>query len=225
MDGKTRKVPEFQADGRVQVPGFELPLSGLISEQAAAFQRMRASMPMFDPSATGDDVTTRREQINAYAQQGIARHRAMFDVNVEPCVIGGVEVLDVTPADRGHDPERVLINLHGGAFCVGWDGVAQLEAIPIAALANMRVVSINYRMAPEHRHPAAVQDVASVYAALLNDYAPGRIGIFGGSAGGVLTAQAAAWFPAHGLPQVGAVGIYGAGGAPMTAGESAYTAA
>jgi acetyl esterase/lipase len=78
-------------------------------------------------------------------------------------------------------------------------------------------------MAPEFRHPAGVEDVAAVYAALLEDYAPGRVGIFGGSAGGALTAQAAAWLPAHGLPQAGAVGIFGAGGVPFHAGESAWT--
>lgn len=118
---------------------------------------------------------------------------------IERTTIGGVEVLDFTPADGSHDPDRVLINLHGGAFTVGWDGIPHMESIPLASMGRYRIVSVNYRMAPEHKHPAAVEDVAAVYAALLDDYAPGRIGIFGGSAGGVLTAQAAAWLPAHGL--------------------------
>ena len=212
--------PQFEANGDTRVPGFTLPVSRLISAEAAAFQRMRATMPSFDPMSADVDIATRREQINAYAAQALPRLQE-FRVEIESRMIGGVEVLDFIPIGC-HDPDRVLINLHGGAFCVGWDGIARLESIPIAALAKMRIISVNYRMAPEHRHPAGVEDVAAVYAALLEDYAPGHIGIFGGSAGGNLAAQAAAWLPAHGLPQAGAVGILGAGGAPFGWGESAW---
>jgi acetyl esterase/lipase len=222
---KKAPAPQFEANGDVSVPEFVLPISSLISDEAAAFQRLRATQPIFDAAGGQEpDIALRREQINAYMTPAVARLRESFAVDVVSKTIGGVEVLDVTPADGSHDPERVLINLHGGAFCIGWDGVALIESIPIAALGKYRVVSVNYRMAPEHRHPAGVEDVAAVYAALLADYAPTRIGIFGGSAGGALTAQAAAWLPAHGLPQAGAVGIFGAGGVPFNAGESAYVA-
>ena len=216
--------PQFDPNGDVHVPAFTLPVSGLLSEEAVAFQRMRATMPAFDAVGLQPDIATRREQINTMMAPQIERLREMFPVTIDRTTIGGVEVLDVTPADGSHDPDRVLINLHGGAFCVGWDGVALVESIPMAILSGYRIVSVNYRMAPEHRHPAGVEDVAKVYAALLDSYAPGRIGIFGGSAGGALTAQAAAWLPMHDLPQAGAVGIFGAGGVPFHAGESAYTA-
>ncbi|MBF7012841.1 MULTISPECIES: alpha/beta hydrolase [Novosphingobium] len=222
MDTMTRAMPAFLPDGSVQVPAFTLPVSGLVSEEAAALQRLRAAMPVFDASGQEDDIAVRRAQINAYMAPQIERLRATFPVIVTRGEIGGVEVLDVTPVEGGHDPQRVLINLHGGAFCVGWDGVALVEAIPIAALGRIRVVSVNYRMAPEHRHPAGVEDVAAVYRALLADYAPGRIGIYGGSAGGALTAQAAAWLASHDLPQAGAIGVFGAGAVPFGTGESAY---
>jgi acetyl esterase/lipase len=223
MNGNLAK-PSFAADGTVHVPAFDLPSSGLLSTEAAAAQRARADMPAFDTEAAYFDILTRRAQINAYMEPQIEALRAAFPVNIVEATIGGVEVLDVTPADGGHDPDRVLVNAHGGAFIIGWPGVALIEAIPIAVMARMRVATVNYRMAPEHRHPAGVEDIAAVYQALLETYAPGRIGIFGGSAGGVLTAQAAAWLPAHGLPQAGAVGIFGAGGVPFHAGESATIA-
>ena len=214
--------PQFEPNGDVLVPAFVLPASRLLSPEALAAQCQRASLPAFDTGG-GGDISASREAINAYAAQAIPRLRAMFPVEIAPRIIAGIEVLDVTPVG-GHDPDRVLINLHGGAFCVGWDGIALMESIPMAALSGYRVLSVNYRMAPEYRHPAGVEDVAVVYAALLADYAPGHIGIFGGSAGGALTAQAAAWLPAHGLPQAGAVAILGAGGVPFGAGESAYVA-
>ncbi|MDE2301283.1 MAG: alpha/beta hydrolase [Sphingomonadales bacterium] len=215
--------PVFRKDGAVAVPAFVLPVSGLVSPEAAAAQRQRATMPAFDAAGAEGDIALRRQQINDYAAAGIARLGESFPVTIGAAKIGGVDVLEFLPADH-HDRERVLINLHGGAFTVGWDGIARLESIPIAALSGMRVISVDYRMAPEHRHPAAVEDVASVFAALLDQYPATRIGIYGGSAGGALTAQAAAWLPAHGLPQAGAVGIFGSGGVPFDAGESAYVA-
>lgn len=224
MNENIQDKPVFHPDGSVAVPAFVLPVSGLVSEEAAAAQALRATMPAFNPADHETDIAIRREQINAYAAQALPRLTEAFAVEIVRTTIAGVEVLDVTPAAGDHDPARVLINLHGGAFIVGWDGIALMEAIPIAALAKLRVVSINYRMAPEHRHPAGVEDVAAVYAALLESYAPAHIGIYGGSAGGVLTAQTAAWLPAHGLPQAGAVGIFGAGGVPFDAGESAWVA-
>lgn len=213
-------TPRFAADGTVHVPAFDLPPSSLLSAEAAAAQRARAAMPAFDTGGAGIDITTRRAQINGYMAPQIEALKAAFPVDIVATTIGGVEVLDVTPAGGGHDPDRVLINAHGGAFIIGWPGVALVEAIPIAAMAGLRVVTVNYRMAPEHRHPAGVEDMAKVYQALLDTYAPERIGIFGGSAGGVITAQAAAWLPAHGLPQAGAVGVFGAGGVPFHAGEA-----
>ena len=59
---------------------------------------------------------------------------------------------------------------------------------------------------------------------LLEDYDAKSIGIYGCSAGGALASQAAAWLPAHNLPQAGAVGIFGAGAVCFGAGDSAYIA-
>jgi acetyl esterase/lipase len=222
--GNDPTKPSFAADGTVHVPAFDLPFSGLLSAEAAAAQRARAEMPAFDTEEANVDILTRRAQINAYMAPQVDALKAAFRVSVAEATIDGVEVLDVIPADGEHDADRVLVNAHGGAFIIGWPGVALIEAIPIAAMAKMRVFTVNYRMAPEHRHPAGVEDIATVYRALLESYAPGRIGIFGGSAGGVLTAQAAGWLPAHGLPQAGAIGVFGAGGVPFHAGESATVA-
>ena len=66
-------------------------------------------------------------------------------------------------------------------------------------------------MAPEHRFPAASEDVAAVYRELLKTYKPANIGIYGCSAGGALTGEAVAWIAAQGLPRPGAAGVFCSG--------------
>jgi len=165
MAGRADTGPTFEPDGTVRVPSFALPVSGLVSAEAAAAQGMRAAAPSFDAAGQEPDIAVRREQVNAYAAQAIPRLRESFAVEIVHTAIGGVPVLDVMPANRSPDPARVLVNLHGGAFTVGWDGIAHIETIPMAVLAGYRIVSVDYRMAPEHRHPAGVADGAAVYAA------------------------------------------------------------
>jgi acetyl esterase/lipase len=101
----------------------------------------------------------------------------------------------------------------------------QLESIPVAAVSGLKVISVDYRQGPEHRFPAASEDVAAVYRQLLTQYEPEHIGIFGCSAGGLLTAQALAWFDQHGLPMPGAVGIFCAGAGQFGLGDSTAIAA
>ncbi len=97
-----------------------------------------------------------------------------------------------------------------------------MESIPIASLGRIKVITVDYRQSPDHHFPAASEDVASVYRALLKDYPPASIGIYGCSVGGILTAESVAWFRAHGLPRPGAVGIFGGGGLAAMPGDSYY---
>ena len=88
----------------------------------------------------------------------------------------------------------------------------------------MRVVSVDYRQGHEHTFPAASEDVAAVYQALLDRYPPSNVGIYGCSAGGALSAQATAWFLDKGIPTPGAIGIFGSG-AGSGSGDSRYFSA
>jgi epsilon-lactone hydrolase len=70
------------------------------------------------------------------------------------------------------------------------------------------VIAILYRLAPEHPFPAAVEDTLAVYKELLKTYKPRRIGLFGTSAGAVLTAEVAAQLRKSNLPLPAALGIF-----------------
>ena len=215
--------PTFGSDGVTHVPAFDLPASEFSSPEARAAQASRAKMAGGAPP--GDiPVDVMRRGLEMMLAPQVAEMRKRYPVDIVDQLIDGVPTRIVKPQGRPHDRKRLLINLHGGGFSMCADACALLESIPVAALGDFEVITINYRMGPEAKHPAALEDVEKVYRRLLPHHKASSIGIYGCSAGGALTAQTAAWLPRHGLPQPGAIGIFGAGGVRFMAGDSAYIA-
>lgn len=107
-------------------------------------------------------------------------------VRVERTSIAGLESewhSPVTPVDG-----KVLLYLHGGAYILGSCLSHRNLVSHMARYAGIRALVPEYRLAPEHRFPSAVEDAAAVYRALLNDgFAPNNIVVSGDSAGGGLT--------------------------------------
>ena len=135
------------------------------------------------------------------------------NVAIQEEMIGGV-VTDVYLPENGvsrRNENRVLIHLHGGGGTYGSRWIGYLSATPIAATGDIKVVSVDYRQAPEVSHPTALEDIEAVYKELLKDYRPENIGLFGCSAGGYFTKVAVPWFHEKGLPTPGAVMIAGQG--------------
>jgi epsilon-lactone hydrolase len=200
------------------------PASVHISPEARqAAVDMREQMAPLMKDMIAGDANDRRAILNEhFFAPRIAVARELYPVKEEVLTIDGVYTEVFTPP-AGIPPEnanRVLINLHGGGFSMGARTEGRLESIPVANIAGMKVISVDYRQGPEHRFPAASEDVATVYKHLLEDYRPENIGIFGCSAGGMLTAQSAAWFDAHDLPQPGAIGIFCAGAGKFGTGDA-----
>lgn len=213
--------PTFDADGTVHVPAFDLPSSSLISPEALAAQKMRAKMSGGVPPSN-IPVDLMRKGLAAMLAPQIAGMQKQYPVDIVETSVGGVPARVITPKGKPWDKTRVLINLHGGGFSMCWESCSLLESIPIASVGGYKVVSVNYRMGPEARHPAAIEDTVAVYKELLKTYKPRQIGLYGCSAGGALTAQVAGWLPAHGMPQPAAIGIFGAGAVRFLSGDSAY---
>jgi epsilon-lactone hydrolase len=99
-----------------------------------------------------------------------------------------------------------VVHFHGGGYCVGSPAEARDWAAHLSARAGCRVVLPEYRLAPEHPFPAAVDDARAVVSAVLNEAAPGAVVVSGDSAGGGLALGAALVWP--GVP-AGAVGLAG----------------
>ncbi len=151
--------------------------------------------------------------------------RRRHPVTIQSLDVGGVPVQWVAPKQRmtSASKDRVLVNLHGGAFLWGAGSGGLVESIPVASLSRTSVITVDYRQGPEHVFPAACEDVATVYRGLLDRYPAKNIGIYGNSAGGVLTAECVAWFLHARLPLPGAIGTL-CGSVAELDGDSVYVA-
>lgn len=195
-------------DGTIRMDGVEVPLSGLMSDEARAYMRHVIVDKPFGMAEA--DIEAERRRQDAIMLRFLQPMRERYSVTVAEEVVGGVVVDVVIPSDgiAAANADRVLINVHGGGFVTGARTASLVESVPLAALMKIKVVSVDYRMAPEHQFPAASEDVASVYRELLKTYEPERIGLYGCSAGGLLAAQSVAWFGANDLPMPAAVGVF-----------------
>jgi monoterpene epsilon-lactone hydrolase len=149
----------------------------------------------------------RREGTDRWQNGAGEASKKLYPAKVEESSIAGVPVRLVSPLTiAAGNRERVLINLHGGGF--NSDSGSLSETIPIASLSGVKVVAVLYRLAPEHPFPAALDDVIAVYKELLKTYKPSHIGMYGTSAGAILTAEVTVKLKQMGLPLPAVTGIF-----------------
>jgi epsilon-lactone hydrolase len=104
---------------------------------------------------------------------------------VDPVNAGGVPAEWVVAA--GADSDRVLLYLHGGAYQIGSPATHRSMVARLSGAARARVLSVGYRLAPEHPFPAAVDDAVAAYRWLLaGGTDPAVLAVAGDSAGGGL---------------------------------------
>jgi monoterpene epsilon-lactone hydrolase len=191
----------FDPDGTAHLTRV-VPMPSTISPEA---QKWLASLTHSTPGP--ESLPERRKRTDEWRVKQSAEARRLFPVNVEETTIAGVRTDIITPLTTpDQNPERVLINLHGGGF--NSDSGSLIEGVPIANLAKIKVVSVYYRLAPENPFPAPVDDVVAVYKELLKTYKPRAIGIFGTSAGAILTAEVAVRLKQLNLPLPAALGLF-----------------
>ena len=214
---------QVDEDGTVHVPAFAVPPSNYMSAEA---KKLYAEL-MRNPAkvVTDQGVQRWRETHNqSFYEPRLTKAAARFPVDIKADTLGGVpvEIITARSGVKQGNENRVLIELHGGSFMLGAVLGGRLESMPVANLGGYRIVSVDYRQGPEFKFPAASQDVAAVYRELLKTHRPEQIGIFGCSAGGVLTAQALAWFQKEGLPKPGAAAMLCAPAESVAGGDARF---
>jgi epsilon-lactone hydrolase len=121
------------------------------------------------------------------------------DVTVTAGALGDVPTAEITV--EGVEPRRVVLYFHGGVYEIGDAFLAADLASQVCRRTGAKVISVDYRLAPEHPYPAAVDDALAAYQALLNNgLAPSNIAFAGESAGGGLAIATLVNARDHGLP-------------------------
>ena len=121
------------------------------------------------------------------------------DVTVTAAALGGVPTAEITI--DGIEPRHVVLYFHGGVYVLGDAFLAADLASQVGRRTRAKVISVDYRLAPEHPYPAAVDDALAAYQALQhNGTAPSEIAFAGESAGGGLAVATLVNARDHGLP-------------------------
>jgi epsilon-lactone hydrolase len=200
-EAPTRDTSYIDADGTARITRI-VPVPKTISPEA-----QRSLSRQIPDQGPPESLAERRKGTDAYTAKARVDWSRLCPNQIVEDRIAGVPVRIVTPEGLPEaNRDKVLLNLHGGGFNA--DSGSYTESIPIASYSKIKVVAVLYRLAPEHPFPAAVDDAVAVYKELLKTYKPGRIVIYGTSAGAILTAQVAARLKQLGLPLPAALGIF-----------------
>jgi len=147
--------------------------------------------------------TEQRETLDAILRQGafpansdVAEQRRLLkellsaqplpaEVTVAEAALGGVRTAEITV--DGTEPRHIVLYFHGGVYVLGDAFLVADLASQVGRRTSAKVISVDYRLAPEDPYPAAVDDALAAYEALLDDgTAPSDIAFAGESAGGGL---------------------------------------
>src|SRR5256714_10993611 len=126
----------------------------------------------------GSDVNEQRRLL----RELLSAQPLPADVTVTAAALGGVPTAEITV--DGIEPRHVVLYFHGGVYVMSDAFLAAGLASQVGRRTHAKVISVDYRLAPDHPYPAAVDDALAAYEALLHDgIAPSNIAFAGESAG------------------------------------------
>jgi acetyl esterase/lipase len=145
-------------------------------------------------------------QVRAGLAESMGKLHIRADVRTADTELGGIPALEVTI--DGIASEGTAFWIHGGGYVAGSPRLMLSPAASIARAGRVRVVSVDYRLAPEHPFPAATDDLMAAYRALLATTPAEQVILGGESAGGGLAVWLAAAIRDAGLPLPRAVAVF-----------------
>jgi acetyl esterase/lipase len=166
----------------------------------------------------GDDVPIEERRANMDKLDSIPRPRKVDYVDTH---VGGIPAIVATPTEV--QPDRHILYIHGGAYVLGSPKSHIAMCARLAKRAAATVTVIDYRLAPEHVYPAAIDDCVVAYRAITADVDPSLVTIAGDSAGGGATLATLGALKAGGDPMPGAAYVLSPWADLTASGESVVT--
>lgn len=191
------------------VPGRAIPVPGTVSPAMQSLIAAPYRSPAWDADPQGPPAWKQLvSQLAAETRKQVQVGCEQLGVALQPDTVGGVAVFRirphrVAPANRN----RLLVNTHGGGYVYNPGEAGTLEGVLMAGFAQCEVLSIDYRMPPDHPFPAGLQDSVKVWKAVVAEKNPRHVGLFGSSAGGGLAAATVLMARRENLPLPGAVAL------------------
>lgn len=118
---------------------------------------------------------------------------------IEDKEVHGIKTLWSTPKELKHK-DKVMFFIHGGGMVVNTRKTQLQLQLDVANSLGVKIVSVEYPLAPENPYPAAVNDVLKAYQGVIKEYGAENVGVFGTSAGGGLTTALLLHLKERGLP-------------------------
>ena len=170
------------------------------------------------PNSDNGDISVIQSSLKTQHLLGLAKDYAAgagpaalalaqeYGVRVEEGTLGGVRVYTLTPQTLAKEKaDKVIFYIHGGGYILG-HGISGIgEGVLMAGLEGYKVVCVDYRMAPEHPYPAAIDDAFRAYQALLKTTPAENVAVFGTSTGGAMTLILGVQAARAGTPMPGAL--------------------
>lgn len=164
----------------------EVPTATTVSPELQ--KHIAKPIPPLTPMPTNaKDWKRLQREADAIAEKAAVGVAKLLSVKVEPTALAGVKCFNVTPKSipPAH-ATNLIVHVHGGAYVFNGGLAATTEAVLLADACKAKVLSIDYRMPPDHPFPAAPDDVLSVWKAVVKDHNPKDAVMAGTSAGGGL---------------------------------------
>ena len=185
----------------LHIPARNVPIPAGISPEARAI--LTAPPRAFPPYPPVDDIDGWRRYatgVNQAITGPMQARAAQVDAECTDREINGVRVYDIRPRTVAADDPHILLDIHGGAYMIGYGDACRAQATGVADDYGVRVWSVDYRSPPDHPFPAPLDDCLAVYRALVESHGAANIIVGGASAGANLSAALVLRARDDGLP-------------------------
>jgi acetyl esterase/lipase len=214
QDAPRQGLPPGKAP-QLEVPARTIPVPATVSPALQQLIARGVAAPT-DPPTTVEEWSKLQATRDAATAKYVEALAQQAGATIEPVQVAGVSCYRVTPQTIAPGKEDVLVfHVHGGAFVFNGGVACTWEAILLAHACQARVLSIDYRMPPDHPFPAAVDDVLAAWKKTAAEHNPRRVVMGGTSAGGNLILTTVQQCRKDGLPIPAAI-FLGSPGADLT---------